>query len=138
MNTIHTTPRRSRVFHGYKYPLLETLPLYGWRCGYYSLRPELARYSENPEFRAGVRDGRAQRRATPIADAARLILGLPKLVSMRRSVQRAYGDAAYRAKLAQREHAWRDGVGAWDEWNRLSNEYQTERARLLRLRGVSA
>ena len=159
MNTTHTTTRATITVRGNSQ--FEPLPDYGWRCGFYSLRPELARHAAHPEFIAGLRRGRAQRKSNSIPRATQLILGLPELVEQRRRIQSEYVDAAYRARLVaaqlraaerntgrmssagrdigavQRERAERDGAEVWDEHRRLSDAYAAEVNRLCRLRGMA-
>lgn len=141
----------------------EPLPMYGWRCGMYGLRPELPRHAEHPEFVAGVRMGRAQRQSRHIPSALSVILSLPALVALRRRIQDAYGEAAeadrrlaaqYRAaarSTGQISAAGRD-VGAvrlqradesaacvadqWATHRHLSDEYAREVNRLCALRGL--
>lgn len=158
MNTTQTTTRATITVRGNSQ--FEPLPDYGWRCGFYSLRPELARHAAHPEFIAGLRRGRAQRQRDSIPRATQLILGLPALVEQRRRIQSAYGDAAYRTKLitaqlraaerntgrmssagrdigaVQRERAEIDGAEVWSEHRRLSDAYHAEVNRRCRLRGL--
>lgn len=141
----------------------EPLPMYGWRCGMYSLTPELARHGQNPEFLQGLRRGRAQRQKPGMPAAFGLILGLPHMRQMRMKIQSAYADACgaqrrldagYRAAargMGKMSCLGRDMGGAmvsksdaeasyvaelWEKYNKLSSAYETERRRLLALRGI--
>ncbi|MCB0682596.1 MAG: hypothetical protein KDC32_17075 [Saprospiraceae bacterium] len=157
MSTLRTT---TRIPNGRDW---EPLPQYGWRCGMYSLRPELDRHARNPEFIDGVRLGRAQRKASSMPAAYGMILRLPNMQAMRREIQAVFAeaaeaqrrvDAAYRAAARGMGHissAGRD-IGAvrtaradeqaddanllWQKHRDLSDAYATERSRLLQKRGI--
>jgi hypothetical protein len=82
---------RKQIGHGQ----YEPLPQYGWRCGFYSLTPELERHAKNPEFLTGLRRGRQQRCAiSPVyAQALGLILCRRELRELRANIQSVYGEA---------------------------------------------
>ena len=136
----------------------EPLPRYGWRCGFYSLTPELERHAKSPEFLDGLRRGRAQRQASSTPASVALILGLPHLVEMRRAAREAYQDAAwaqrrlessYRAasmsmgkiscmgrdigetRLSKADEQYGEVKELWDRHQQLSDEYEVERSRLI-------
>ena len=158
MTTTHTTTRATITVRSNTQ--FEAMRQYGWRCGFYSMRPELSRHAMNADFLSGVRIGRTQRQSTCLSHAAQIILDLPRLVEMRRAVQTAYGDAAHRDKAiaawrrsasrndgvmsssgrdigaVQRARADEDAVGVWDQWHSLSAAYESERARLMALRAA--
>lgn len=96
----------------------EPLPMYGWRCGMYGLTPELTRHGQNPEF--------LQRRLDASYRAAARSMG--KMSCLGRDmgdamVSKSDAEASYVAEL-------------WAEYNKLSSAYETERRRLLALRGM--
>lgn len=132
---------------------LETMPMYGWRCGMFSLRAANSRHAANPEFVAGLRRGRLQRRARPdglVSTATARILTLPHMQRLRSGVHDAYAAAAQAANgLAAMERAidrgarlrgqaaMRERVSSmWAHYWALSNQYESERQRLLFLRGL--
>lgn len=150
----------TRKYDGNQY---EPLPAYGWRCGTYSLTPELARHAKHPEFLAGVRQGRAQRQQTGMPAAYGMILSLPHLRAMRKEIQEAFNDAAqaqkildsrYRAaargmgeiscigrdvgerRLSDADRHAEDVTDLWATHRRLSDAYEAERSRLLAKRGM--
>lgn len=158
---MNTTKRAQTEFCGKLQ--FEPLPQYGWRCGMYSLRPELSRHATNPEFRDGLRRGRAQRQRRGIAPSMALILGLPHLREMHSAIRAAYSDAAdadrrlasaYRAaagaagqissmgrdigavRLANADRDAADVSELWAEHRRLSDEYAAEINRMCRIRGL--
>jgi len=143
----------------------EPLPMYGWRCGMYSLEPELQRHRDNGEFMSGLRSGRKQRLAVGGTQGLANILSLPNLREMRRSLQHLYNDISYKSKLAAsaarasiysnnrvscigRSYAdayldksdtiYAEAEGLQQEYNNLQNEYRTELERLCELRGIKS
>lgn len=158
----HTTPRATIIVRGNTQ--FEPLPQFGWRCGMNSLRPDLVRHAAHPEFLAGLRRGRAQRKSGPgISDAMGLILGLPVLRAMRQQIHAAYAEAAeadrrlassYRAaargagqvssagrdigelRLSHADRAAESVAAYWAQHRRLSDAYEIEVNRLFSLRGL--
>jgi hypothetical protein len=92
--------QRKSIGKGQYEPLLD----YGWRCGFYSLTPELERHAKNSEFLQGLRRGRLQRREIPPihAQALALILSRPELRELRAKIQSVYSEAMEAGRRADR------------------------------------
>jgi len=73
-----------------------------------SLSPEWGRHAENPEFRAGLRHGRAQRQSTEPERSRSLssILKRPELRILRQNLRELYAAAALNPSDTETSRLW--------------------------------